>query len=160
MARRSDRRRARDRSHRGMDRRAGCRSRVGLRQSTDPRQSPRFIGPGTHGRIIDADAIGAHRHCARCSGARASGYVVARRQATVSAKATGRVAEVLIEEGQRVEQDQVIARLDSSGTTAALAEAAARLAEAQADLEAAWTAKQMDPRILPDMGVKVTFLDG
>lgn len=61
----------------------------------------------------------------------ASGYVVARRQATVSSKATGRVAEVLIEEGQ------VIARLDSSGTTAALAEAAARLAQAQANLDAA-----------------------
>jgi RND family efflux transporter MFP subunit len=66
-----------------------------------------------------------------------SGYVVARRQATVSSKATGRVVEVLIEEGQRVEQGQVIARLDSSGTSAALAEAAARLAHAQADLDAA-----------------------
>jgi RND family efflux transporter MFP subunit len=67
----------------------------------------------------------------------ASGYVVARRQATVSSKTTGRVVEVLIEEGQRVEKDQVIARLDSSATTAALAEAAARLAEAQASLDAA-----------------------
>ena len=66
-----------------------------------------------------------------------SGYVVARRQATVSSKATGRVAEVLIEEGQRVEKGQVIARLDSSSTAAALAEAEARLAQAQADLEAA-----------------------
>lgn len=66
-----------------------------------------------------------------------SGYVVARRQATVSSKMTGRVVEVLIEEGQRVEQDQVIARLDSSGTSAALAEAGARLAQAQADLGAA-----------------------
>ena len=72
----------------------------------------------------------------------ASGYVVARRQATVSSKATGRVAEVLIEEGQHVEQGQVIARLDSSGTTAALAEAAARLAQAEADLEAARTAAE------------------
>jgi RND family efflux transporter MFP subunit len=66
-----------------------------------------------------------------------SGYVVARRQATVSSKMTGRVVEVLIEEGQRVEQGQVIARLDSSGTSAALAEADARLAQARADLDAA-----------------------
>ena len=66
-----------------------------------------------------------------------SGYVVARRQATVSSKATGRVAEVLIEEGQRVEKGQIIARLDSSSTAAALEEAEARLAQAQADLEAA-----------------------
>jgi RND family efflux transporter MFP subunit len=66
-----------------------------------------------------------------------SGYVVARRQATVSSKATGRVAEVLIEEGQRVEKGQIIARLDSSSTAAALEEAEARLVQAQADLEAA-----------------------
>ena len=43
-------------------------------------------GPASRGSILDA-----------------SGYVVARRQATVSAKITGRVVEVLIEEGQRVE---------------------------------------------------------
>jgi RND family efflux transporter MFP subunit len=42
----------------------------------------------------------------------ATGYVVARRQATVSAKITGRVREVLIEEGQRVETGQVMATLD------------------------------------------------
>jgi RND family efflux transporter MFP subunit len=42
----------------------------------------------------------------------ASGYVVARRMATVSAKITGRVREVLIEEGQRVEAGQVLATLD------------------------------------------------
>lgn len=42
----------------------------------------------------------------------ASGYVVARRQATVSSKITGKVIEVAIEEGQRVERGQVIARLD------------------------------------------------
>lgn len=42
----------------------------------------------------------------------ASGYVVARRMATVSAKVPGRVREVLIEEGQRVEAGQVIATLD------------------------------------------------
>lgn len=66
-----------------------------------------------------------------------SGYVVARRQATVSSRVTGRVEEVLIEEGQRVQKGQVIARLDSSATTAALAEATARLAQAQADLDAA-----------------------
>jgi RND family efflux transporter MFP subunit len=44
----------------------------------------------------------------------ASGYVVARRQATVSAKTTGRVAEVLIEEGMAVKEGEVLARLDDS----------------------------------------------
>ncbi|MFT4249645.1 MAG: efflux RND transporter periplasmic adaptor subunit [Pseudomonas sp.] len=42
----------------------------------------------------------------------ASGYVVARRMATVSAKITGKVREVTIEEGMRVEEGQVMATLD------------------------------------------------
>ena len=42
----------------------------------------------------------------------ASGYVVARRLATVSSKVTGRVTEVLFEEGAEVEAGQVLARLD------------------------------------------------
>jgi len=42
----------------------------------------------------------------------ATGYVVARRMATVSAKITGKVREVLIEEGQHVDAGQVLATLD------------------------------------------------
>ncbi len=42
----------------------------------------------------------------------ASGYVVARRMATVSAKITGKVREVLIEEGMKVEEGQIMATLD------------------------------------------------
>jgi RND family efflux transporter MFP subunit len=66
----------------------------------------------------------------------ASGYVVARRLATVASKTTGRVMEVLIEEGQRVAKDEIIARLDDSNTRASLAQAQAQLAQAQANLEA------------------------
>jgi RND family efflux transporter MFP subunit len=44
----------------------------------------------------------------------ASGYVTARRQATVSSKVTGKVTEVLVEEGMIVHQGQVLARLDES----------------------------------------------
>lgn len=44
----------------------------------------------------------------------ASGYVVARRLATVSSKVTGRIAEVLFEEGAAVEAGQVLARLDDA----------------------------------------------
>ncbi len=58
----------------------------------------------------------------------ASGYVVARREATVSSEITGKVAEVLIEEGMRVEAGQVVARLDRSNQRAQLA-----LTEAQLD---------------------------
>ena len=44
----------------------------------------------------------------------ASGYVVARRQTTVSSKVTGKVVEVFVEEGMRVEKDQVVAVLDDA----------------------------------------------
>lgn len=67
----------------------------------------------------------------------ASGYVVARRLATVSAKTIGRVVEVAIEEGQRVEKDQIIARLDDANARAMLDQARAQLAQAEASLEAA-----------------------
>ena len=67
----------------------------------------------------------------------ASGYVVARRQATVSSKITGKVVAVSIEEGQRVERDQVIARLDDTTWRAAAAQARAQRAQADANLEAA-----------------------
>jgi len=58
----------------------------------------------------------------------ASGYVTARRRATVSSKITGKVVEVNVEEGRRVTQGQVLARLDDSTPRAALA-----LAQAQAE---------------------------
>jgi RND family efflux transporter MFP subunit len=64
----------------------------------------------------------------------ASGYVTARRQATVSAKITGKVAEVLIEEGQRVQEGDVLARLDDTEAKAALALARAELAQARSAL--------------------------
>ncbi|HSO23948.1 MAG TPA: efflux RND transporter periplasmic adaptor subunit [Chondromyces sp.] len=44
----------------------------------------------------------------------ASGYVEPRRKATVAAKITGRVSEVLVDEGMEVEAGQVLARLDDS----------------------------------------------
>jgi RND family efflux transporter MFP subunit len=58
----------------------------------------------------------------------ASGYVTARRAATVSSKVTGKILEVLVEEGKRVELGQVLARVDASNT-----EASNALAEAQRD---------------------------
>jgi len=67
----------------------------------------------------------------------ASGYVVARREATVSAKTTLRVLQVLIEEGQKVEEGQIIARLDDSNTRAALEQAKAAVAQAEANTQAA-----------------------
>src|SRR2546428_13539646 len=42
----------------------------------------------------------------------ASGYVVARRKAVVSAKIQGRLADLRVEEGARVREGEVIARLE------------------------------------------------
>jgi RND family efflux transporter MFP subunit len=64
----------------------------------------------------------------------ASGYVTARRQATVSAKITGKVTEVLIEEGMRVEEGAVLARLDDTEAKAQLALARAQLAAARSQV--------------------------
>ena len=56
----------------------------------------------------------------------ASGYVTARRAATVSSKVTGKVVEVLIEEGMKVKEAQILARLDDTNAKTSL-----RVAEAQ-----------------------------
>ncbi len=61
----------------------------------------------------------------------ASGYVTARRRATVSSKVTGKVLEVFVEEGQAVRKGQVLARLDDSQVRAALAVARAQLTTAR-----------------------------
>ncbi|MDC7807388.1 efflux RND transporter periplasmic adaptor subunit [Luteimonas sp BLCC-B24] len=61
----------------------------------------------------------------------ATGYVVARRTATVSAKITGRVREVRIEEGQRVEAGDVMATLDPIDADAQRALSASQLAAAR-----------------------------
>ena len=65
----------------------------------------------------------------------ASGYVTARRAATASSKVTGKVVEVLIEEGMRVKEGQVLARLDDTNVKAALDVAQAQLESAKAALE-------------------------
>ena len=61
----------------------------------------------------------------------ASGYVTARRAATVSAKITGKVSQVLVEEGTAVKEGQVLARLDDATAQRALALAEAQLASAR-----------------------------
>jgi RND family efflux transporter MFP subunit len=70
----------------------------------------------------------------------ASGYVVARRRATVASKITGKVIEVSLEEGQRVESGQIIARLDDSNARAALAQSEAQVKQAEAVVASAQTA--------------------
>ena len=62
----------------------------------------------------------------------ATGYVTARRQATVSAQITGTLTEVLIEEGDHVKAGQVLGRLEDTAQRAALAQAQAQLKSVRA----------------------------
>ena len=64
----------------------------------------------------------------------ATGYVVARRQATVSSKTTGKVVDVLIEEGDAVTEGQLLATLDDRIPRAQLALSESRLQSARAAL--------------------------
>jgi RND family efflux transporter MFP subunit len=64
----------------------------------------------------------------------ATGYVTARREATVSAQITGKVTQVLFDEGDHVSAGQVIARLDDTAQKAALAQAHAQLRSARSVL--------------------------
>ncbi|HEX6100543.1 MAG TPA: efflux RND transporter periplasmic adaptor subunit [Thermoanaerobaculia bacterium] len=65
----------------------------------------------------------------------ASGYVTARRQATVSSKVTGKVVEVFVEEGMQVKQGQELARLDAAFAARGLALSQAEAAAAASALE-------------------------
>jgi RND family efflux transporter MFP subunit len=66
----------------------------------------------------------------------ASGYVVARRQATVASKITARVVQVVIEEGQHIAAGQIMATLDDTNIHAGLVQAEAQLRQAEANLAA------------------------
>ena len=69
------------------------------------------------------------------SGLDASGYVLPRRKATLSAKILGKVTEVNFEEGQRVKAGDVVARLDDSNYLAALHQAEAQMIQAKTAMD-------------------------
>jgi len=79
--------------------------------------------------VVTAEAVGGSG-----GGLDATGYVVARRQATLSAKILGKLIEVNVEEGQHVVSGQVVARLDDSNYAAALRQAQAQAGQARANL--------------------------
>ena len=87
--------------------------------------------------VLEVETIVAH---AQAEGGQttllnASGYVTARRAATVSSKVTGKVVEILVEEGRKVEEGEVLARLDKSNVEASLHLAEAQLKSAETSLE-------------------------
>lgn len=65
----------------------------------------------------------------------ASGYIVARREATVSASRIGKLESISVEEGDTVEKGDVIARLDSSTERAELSISKAQLRAARSAME-------------------------
>jgi HlyD family secretion protein len=69
------------------------------------------------------------------TGLDASGYVVARRTATLSAKIQGKVAEVNFEEGQKVKTGDIVARLDDSNYLAILRQFQAQARQAKVALD-------------------------
>ncbi len=75
-----------------------------------------FISPGQAGASLTA-----------------SGYVVAQRKASIASKATGRLVYLGYEEGDRVKEGQIIARIESADVEAALAQANANLDVIKAD---------------------------
>ncbi len=72
------------------------------------------------------------------SGVAANGYVVARTQAALSTDIQGRIVELPVEEGDRVRQGDLIARLDTRQLEANLARARQTAAVAEAELARAW----------------------
>jgi RND family efflux transporter MFP subunit len=67
------------------------------------------------------------------AGITASGYVVARTKASVSAKVLGRLTYLSVQEGSRVGRGQVMARIENGDYRAALAAARAQLAQLRAE---------------------------
>jgi RND family efflux transporter MFP subunit len=77
---------------------------------------------------VEVATVSSRQAGAQAAVLNATGYVTARRRATVSSKITGKVVEVNIEEGMEVREGQVLARLDAETQRASVA-----LAEAQAE---------------------------
>jgi len=89
----------------------------------------------------------------------ASGYVVARRKAVVSAKIQGRLSWLGVEEGSEVRDGQVIARLESIDYEAQVARARAAVLRAEADLSEAERQLRVADRLMKDSVLAVDERD-
>jgi RND family efflux transporter MFP subunit len=89
----------------------------------------------------------------------ASGYVVARRKAVVSAKIQGRLSWLGVEEGSEVREGQVIARLESIDYEAQVARARAAVLRAEADLSEAERQLRVAERLVKDSVLAVDERD-
>ncbi len=85
--------------------------------------------------VVRTVEVAEHATSAAATVLNASGYVTARRRATVSSKITGKLVEVRVEEGMPVREGEVLARLDDANARAALDLAESRLAAARSAVE-------------------------
>ena len=94
-----------------------------------------FLRGGTTFEVEAATAVAPASNAAGAMAVlQATGYVTARREATVSAQITGTLTKVMIEEGEHVDLGQVLALLEDTAQRAALAQANAQLRSARAQL--------------------------
>jgi len=89
----------------------------------------------------------------------ASGYVVARRKAVVSAKIQGRLSELRVEEGSRVREGEVLARLESADYEAQILRAQAQVEHAEADLAENQRQSRLTERLAQDRVVSQDQLE-
>jgi RND family efflux transporter MFP subunit len=93
------------------------------------------------------------------SGTAANGYVVARTRAALSTDIQGRITEMHVEEGDRVQAGDVVARLDTRGLEASLAQAKANVVEAEAAAELAELELQRLEALVPTGDAQVSERD-
>jgi HlyD family secretion protein len=91
-----------------------------------------FVLRGPRDEVEAATAVPPAASAAPSAILQATGYVTARRQATVSAQITGALTQVMIEEGERVTAGQVLAKLDDTAQRAALAQSQAQVQASKA----------------------------
>ncbi len=106
-----------------------------------------FIGRRNAPQSVEIATVAAAYPSASVSVLNATGRVVAARRASVSSKGTGRLEWLGVQEGQRVKEGDIIARLENRDVAAEREQAAAQvqvaranLAQGQADLEDAASA--------------------
>jgi RND family efflux transporter MFP subunit len=85
--------------------------------------------------VVEAATVSERAAGTQAAVLNASGYVTARRRATVSSKITGKVVEVNVDEGMAVTEGQVLARLDDVTARASVAMADAQVQASRAALD-------------------------
>lgn len=96
------------------------------RENDVPKTSPKPVGP----RIVTAE----YEATDAADGVSGNGYVIARRRAALSTVLSGRLVEIHVEEGSRVKEGQIVARIQYDDYEISLNEAQAQLSAAQSRL--------------------------